>query len=268
MASTGLARCKVPETECEDVSLGKGNACMRIEDREETEWSNTWIDDAHDLTRHRILLIGDSVARQYRGRLRKRLIDTSVDFIGTSFSLDDPMLYRLLDCFLASTEYQYDLLLFNLGGKHGYYLRTADEEDDARKYTAAFEAVLDTLLGRFPKAALLLTTPNVRKKRHGQWDEAVNREIEKRNALASASGGRRGLAVIDLYGFCKERSLRYGDRQHLLDEEEYFKLTDFLCGELVRNGLLESSWVRPWKPRNAIGTFVRRLLGIRGRKGE
>ena len=117
-------------------SGGNGNI-MDVANREEIEWTNTWIDYAFNPGHRRVLLLGDSVARQYRGRLRKQLEGTAIDFIGTSFSLEDEMLYRLLDCFFANREYAYDMLLLNLGGKHGYYLKTVQDEEDAARYRMA-----------------------------------------------------------------------------------------------------------------------------------
>lgn len=54
-------------------------------DRETIEWSNIWIENAGSSASKRILIIGDSVARNFRGsisklkikKLRKKLQNTS-----------------------------------------------------------------------------------------------------------------------------------------------------------------------------------------------
>ena len=45
----------------------------KMAQREITEWSNTWIEEATDLSKKRILLIGDSVAREFRSYISKLL---------------------------------------------------------------------------------------------------------------------------------------------------------------------------------------------------
>ena len=241
---------------------------MELANREEIEWTNTWIDYAFDTKRRRILLLGDSVARQYRGRLRKQLEGTAIDFIGCSFSLEDPMLYRTLDCFFANHEYVYDMLLLNLGGKHGYYLKTLDDEEDARRYGVAYEHLLEYLLPRFPKTAVLLTTPNVRHKDHGKWDEEVNREIMRRNDITAQAAKAHALPVVDLYSLCYDGKFKYSDRQHLLDEDEYFKLTDYLCGQLKNCGFLDGYAIRPIPRVSGWKKFWRKLFSKSKKREE
>ncbi|WP_368350547.1 hypothetical protein, partial [Parabacteroides merdae] len=51
-------------------------------DKETTEWSNFWYDQANVQGGGRILLVGDSIARQYRRSLSEKL-KCPVDLFGT-----------------------------------------------------------------------------------------------------------------------------------------------------------------------------------------
>ena len=62
-------------------------------DKEATEWSNFWYDQANVRGgAHRILLVGDSIARQYRRGLSEKL-KCPVDLFGTSAALRDSMFW-------------------------------------------------------------------------------------------------------------------------------------------------------------------------------
>lgn len=60
-----------------------------IEEREEIEWTNTWIDKANT-NNSRILFIGDSVTRQLRSELSRFLFEElPVDLYASSYALND-----------------------------------------------------------------------------------------------------------------------------------------------------------------------------------
>lgn len=69
--------------------------------RENVEWSNTWIDNARNFDCSRILLIGGSGAREFRSSLSKQLHGYAVDFIGTSSSLNEYCVLYHTECFSA-----------------------------------------------------------------------------------------------------------------------------------------------------------------------
>lgn len=86
-------------------------------DRENVEWSNTWIDNAKNFGCPRILLVGDSVSREFRSSLGKLLPKYAVDFVGSSASIEDDLLYDVCDIFFKNKEYNYSLIL-EIGRAH------------------------------------------------------------------------------------------------------------------------------------------------------
>lgn len=58
-------------------------------DKETTEWSNFWYDQANVQGTRRILLVGDSIARQYRRTLSEKL-KSPVDLFATSAACGIP----------------------------------------------------------------------------------------------------------------------------------------------------------------------------------
>ena len=78
---------------------------MVLPEREHTEWLNFWFDKANTVRNNRILLIGDSVARDYRGPLAA-LTGRPVDFFATSTSIGDEMFWKMLELFFSFKEYK------------------------------------------------------------------------------------------------------------------------------------------------------------------
>lgn len=70
-------------------------------DKETTEWSNFWYDQANVQGTRRILLVGDSIARQYRRTLSEKL-KSPVDLFATSAALRDSMFWDQWHCFLKA----------------------------------------------------------------------------------------------------------------------------------------------------------------------
>lgn len=65
-----------------------------IRERENIEWSNTWIANA-DKEGPRCLLIGDSVTREIRAELDRFLFHKfSIDLFAASYALNEAMLWR------------------------------------------------------------------------------------------------------------------------------------------------------------------------------
>ena len=84
-----------------------------LNEREEIEWSNFWIDEANKENKDRILIIGDSTARMIRSTLAK-MSNRPVDLFATSSGLHDSLFVNQIDCFFKS-EYQYDTIIVQLG---------------------------------------------------------------------------------------------------------------------------------------------------------
>lgn len=90
------------------------NNCSELIEREDTEWSNFWRDQANKETDGRILLIGDSTARMIRSTYG-RIAGKPVDLLATSSGLHDSLFVSQMDCFFSSTEYKYDKIIVQIG---------------------------------------------------------------------------------------------------------------------------------------------------------
>ena len=112
--------------------------------REKIEWTNGWREDANTPVKRRWLLIGDSVAREWRGRLQEilKVINISVDFFATSLHLEDPAFFRELRNFLSYDEYKYELVFINWGGHHGFSRRCSDNQEIYISYKTHYENLL------------------------------------------------------------------------------------------------------------------------------
>ncbi|MBQ7629987.1 MAG: hypothetical protein IJS81_07215 [Selenomonadaceae bacterium] len=112
-------------------------------EREYVEWTNGWREDSNTPLKRRWLLTGDSVAREWRGRLQDmvRMINISVDFFATSLNIDDPAFFRELRNFLSYDEYKYEIVLINWGSHHAK--RCSDNQDMYFSYKMHYENLLN-----------------------------------------------------------------------------------------------------------------------------
>lgn len=85
---------------------------------ENIEWTNGWHECANRFDVRRWLLIGDSVARAYRGRLQEFVggKNIAIDFFATSYRIEDPAFFKELQHFFSFEEYRYEMILVNWGG--------------------------------------------------------------------------------------------------------------------------------------------------------
>ena len=196
--------------------------------RENVEWSNTWIDNARNFDCSRILLIGGSGAREFRSSLSKQLHGYAVDFIGTSSSLEDHLLYDICNMFLNNPDYAYSFILVNIGGKHGMYLKTADNEENRQQYQKAFSDFINFLLPYAAHIILITTPPSVQADNLKQLDETVNKEIRSRNAIQTLFGVQNNLPVIDLYDYTVKQKFKYRDTQHFANKKIQMNIASYI----------------------------------------
>src|SRR4051794_8227964 len=86
--------------------------------RESIEWCDIWISHANETNLPRVLLIGDSIARDYYPAVEKGLSGKA--FVGrltTSRFVADPVLLKEITAVLDGTKF--DLVVFN-NGMHGW----------------------------------------------------------------------------------------------------------------------------------------------------
>ena len=86
--------------------------------QESIEWCDIWISHADETNLPRVLLIGDSISRDYYPGVEKRLAGKAyVARLSTSAFVSDPVLLKEIKMVLG--EYQFDVIHFN-NGMHGW----------------------------------------------------------------------------------------------------------------------------------------------------
>jgi hypothetical protein len=172
--------------------------------RERAEWCHMWWENAHETTRPRILLVGDSICNGYNGIVRKRLAEfANVDLLATSKNISDPALLREMGYML--TEYQYAVVHFN-HGLHGFGIPQDKYEQYLREYVAKVKAMAGDA-----KLVWASITPL-------RGDSPNNAVIAARNEIAARVMQENGIPIDDLYtvvaGQEELRSDNKGDAYH------------------------------------------------------
>ena len=120
--------------------------------RESIEWCDIWISHANKTNLPRVLLIGDSIARDYYPEVERRLAGKAfVARLATSRFIADPVLLREIELVLEQAKF--DVIHFN-NGMHGWQHSEAD-------YRQAFPKFLEAIRSHAPQARLIwaATTP-------------------------------------------------------------------------------------------------------------
>src|SRR5436190_23970871 len=82
--------------------------------REAIEWCDIWISHANETNRPRVLLIGDSITRDYYPEVEKKLAGKAfVARLATSRFLADPVLLK--EIALVLDQMRFDVIHFNNG---------------------------------------------------------------------------------------------------------------------------------------------------------
>jgi hypothetical protein len=177
--------------------------------RESIEWCDIWISHANETKLPRVLLIGDSIARDYYPEVEKRLAGKA--FVGrltTSRFVADPVLLKEIETVLDGTKF--DLVLFN-NGMHGW--QHSEEE-----YRKAFPKLIKTIRAHAPKATLLwATTTPLRNGKDITGDtkaEYSDNRIAARNAIAAEILARKKIPTVDLNSAVRGRPELHSDNVH------------------------------------------------------
>jgi gluconate kinase len=111
------------------------------------KWTNSWIEDAQNSSVKRILLIGDSVTRQYRGSLNQLVQGKGfvVDFLAGSYGIFDKRFENEIIHFFKQSKYRYEIIIYS-DIHHGFEVRVVEDENRI-KYKEKLMEVID-ILGR------------------------------------------------------------------------------------------------------------------------
>ena len=161
--------------------------------RESTEWAQINCPLSADAKTPRVLLIGDSISVNYAGGVREGLKGKyHVDNLGTSRSVNDPVLQTQIYSFLQ--EHRYTLIYFN-NGLHGGH-------QTPEQYASGLRVLTQYLKDNSHSAKLVFATSTpVSQKVEGvaQLSEK-NKNVMARNELARALMKELAIQVGDLYG--------------------------------------------------------------------
>lgn len=196
---------------------------------EEIEW--TWeVRPAHtDPKLPNVLLLGDSITRNYYPEVQRELVSTAnVYLLATSASVGDPRLLRQLADYATAEPIKFSVVHFN-NGLHGSAYSEAE-------YRESFPSLIAALHALAPKAALVwaTTTPVKVDSEPGP----TNARIQARNSIAQSFVREDGIGVDDQHGLMAEHPDLYLDGVHY--NEQGSKLQGMQAANTIRRLLLHS----------------------------
>ena len=191
------------------TNLPVANADSAPPARESIECCDIWISHANETSLPRVLLIGDSIARDYYPEVEKRL--TGKAFVGrlaTSRFVADPVLFKEIESVLDGTKF--DVIQFN-NGMHGWQHSEAE-------YRKAFPQLIKTIRAHAPKARLIwATTTPLRDGKGVTYDtkaEYSDERIVSRNSLAAEVVAAQKIPTVDLNAAVRGHPELHSDNVH------------------------------------------------------
>ena len=177
--------------------------------REAIEWCDIWISHANETNLPRVLLIGDSIVRDYYPEVEKRLAGKAfVARLATSRFVADPVLLKEIESVLDGAKF--DVVQFN-NGMHGWQHSEAE-------YRKAFPKLIKTIRAHAPKARLLwATTTPLRNGKDVTYDtkaEYSDERIAARNALAAEVVAAQKIPTVDLNAAVRGHPEYHSDNVH------------------------------------------------------
>lgn len=176
---------------------------------EDIEWCDIWLSHENATNLPRVLLIGDSIVRDYYPEVEKRLAGRAyVGRLSTSRYIGDPVLLKEIESVLD--ERKYDVVHFN-NGMHGWQHSEAE-------YEKAFPKFLKTIRSHAPRAKLIWasTTPlrdgkGVTYDTHAEYSDD---RIAARNAIAAELVSARKIPIDDLNAAVRGHPEYHSDNVH------------------------------------------------------
>ncbi len=168
------------------------------------EWCDFWIEDGNNKEKPRILLIGDSITRDYKGPVMERLqSQVTVNMMASSRGMDNEDYFAELGYILNAERFHYDAVHLN-NGLHANHLK-AEEYEDLLIKTVEF-------IRKDSKAAIIIALSTPVYRNEAGYENEDNRRVIERNQRAAEVAGRFGLQVNDLY------TLSYGKEEIRLED--------------------------------------------------
>jgi hypothetical protein len=173
---------------------------------EEVEW--TWeVRPAHrDPKLTNVLLLGDSITRNYFPQVVKDLTGiANVYLMAVSTSVGDPRLPRQISEFAAMENVPFRIVHFN-NGMHGWDYTEA-------QYRAAFPAFLNSVRALTGKNETLVWA-NITPVKGNAFNGATNSRIQARNAIAQEEVQAAGISIDDQHALMTKHLDLYEDTVH------------------------------------------------------
>jgi len=177
--------------------------------REAIEWCDIWISHANETSLPRVLLIGDSIVRDYYPEVEKRLVGKAfVGRLATSRFVADPVLLKEIATVLDGTKF--DVIVFN-NGMHGWQHSEAE-------YRKAFPKLIKAIRAHAPKAKLIwATTTPLRNGKDVTYDtkaEYSDERITARNVVAAEIVAAQKIPAVDLNAAVRGHPEFHSDNVH------------------------------------------------------
>jgi GDSL-like Lipase/Acylhydrolase family len=177
--------------------------------REAIEWCDIWISHANETNLPRVLLIGDSITRDYYPEVEKRFAGKAfVARLATSRFVADPVLLKEIE--LVLTGARFDVIQFN-NGMHGW-------QHSEEAYRKAFPKLIKTIRTHAPKASLIwATTTPLRDGKDVTYDtkaEYSDERIAARNTLAAEVVASQKIPIVDLNAAVRGHPEFHSDNVH------------------------------------------------------
>ena len=181
--------------------------------RESIEWCDIWISHANETNLPRVLLIGDSIARDYYHEVEKRLVEKAyVARLATSRFVTDPVLLKEIELVLNSATF--DVIQFN-NGMHGW-------QHGEVEYRKAFPELIETIRAYAPKARLIWATTTPLRDGKGIANdtkaEYSDERIAARNAIAAEVVAAQKIPTVDLNAAVRGHPELHSDSVHFNDQ--------------------------------------------------
>jgi hypothetical protein len=172
---------------------------------EEIEWTWEVRPTHYDPKLPNVLLLGDSITRNYYPAVARRLTGkANVYLMATSASVGDPRLPLQIADFATTEAVHFALVHFN-NGMHGWAYSES-------QYERAFPSFLRAIQDSAPGARLIWTTTTPVKVDASPGP--TNSRIESRNAIAKTFVQKAGLAIDDQHELMMHHLDTYQDSVH------------------------------------------------------
>jgi hypothetical protein len=172
---------------------------------EEIEWTWEVRPTHYDPKLPNVLLLGDSITRNYYPAVARRLTGkANVYLMATSASVGDPRLPLQIADFATTEAVHFALVHFN-NGMHGWAYSES-------QYERAFPSFLRAIQDAAPGARLIWTTTTPVKVDASPGP--TNSRIESRNAIAKTFVQKAGLAIDDQHELMMHHLDTYQDSVH------------------------------------------------------